>query len=156
MKISKQEFDALYTDDITKKQYDATIAKIEKRFGEIILTICPDANKNNNWFDYGNCSYDGYPSGGYFDPPRYKENIELGGEWKGLPEPFDYSIPTRWLWEDFQADYDAQVKAIKDAEELEKAKQAATSKKKKAAKAKVIEAIRAKLTPEELKLVEFK
>ena len=157
MKITKQEFDTLYSDDVTKKQYDAVIAKIDQRFGEIIITLMPNFHKNRQgWFDYDNCSYDSDVSGGYFDPQAYQERIAIGGKWDGLPAPFEYEIPTKWLWEDFQEDFDAQIKAYKEAEALQKAKLAIVASKKKESKLQIIEAIKSKLTPEELKLVSFK
>ena len=157
MKITKKEFDSLYTDTITKKEDDTIISKIDKRFADIIYHIIPSLKTaNRGWFDYGNCSYDSEKSGGYFDPQRHKEWIDVGGEYITLPEPFDYQIPTRWLWEDFEDDFKAQVEAYKKAEEAEKLKAQTTAKKRKEKNEKLREAIKNKLTDEELKIVSFK
>ena len=156
MKITKQEFDKLYDDSVTKKEYDAIITKIDARFGEIIVTIDPSINAGRNWFDYGNNNYDSERNGGYFDPQFYKTEIDIGGENRGLPQPFGYSIPTRWLWEDFQEDFDAQIKAFNDAEEAKKSKAKGKAIKNKKYHEKLRKSIKSKLTAEELKIVEFK
>ena len=57
MKITKEEFDSLYSNNITKKNYDIIISKIDERFSEIIRKIIPNLNRKG-WYDYGNCDYE--------------------------------------------------------------------------------------------------
>ena len=47
-KITKAQFDLLCTDNITKKDYDAIISKIDIRFFEICRHIIPIGF----WYDY--------------------------------------------------------------------------------------------------------
>jgi len=77
-KITQEEFNRLYSDDISKKEYDAIIAKIDARFSHIMLTLVPSLKKKKGWFDYGNCNYDSEVSGGFFDPEDYKKFIAVG------------------------------------------------------------------------------
>ena len=79
MKITKEQFESLYSDKITKKEYDHIISLITDRFSEICKKIIK--HHNDMWFDYGNCDYYSENSGGYFDPKEYKNFIEIGGEW---------------------------------------------------------------------------
>jgi hypothetical protein len=155
MKITKKEFDSLYSDNITKKEFDRIISKIDNRFSEIVLTLKPSL-RTKGWFDYENCNYDSEESGGYFDLDWCKEVIEVGGEYSELPEPFSCGFPTRWLWEDFEVEFAKEVAGHKKALELSKTKKKQTAEKLKIKKAKLRKSIERKLTKEELKVIKFK
>lgn len=134
MKITKKEFDLLYSDDITKKKYDEIIGKIDKRFFEIVNVITRKKGQHApKWFDYGNCDYETENSNGHFDIINYKDNIKVGGEWVSLFEPYVNSFPTRWLCEDFEQEFKDEVEE-KD----------------------IRNSIESKLTKEEMKYVMFK
>lgn len=125
LKITKELFDSLYSENITKKEYDRIINLIDNRFADIVLLLRPSL-KNKGWFDYGNCSYDSSCDSegfrGYFDLINYKENIDIGGEYCGL-EPkihdgdgyYNNSFPTRWLWTD-DRDILNEVNTFKEVE----------------------------------------
>ena len=156
MKITKAEFDKLYTDDISKKEYDAIISKIDERFQEICEVILPEKYA---WYDYGNCEYDTEESGGCFDIHEYKSTISIGGDDAFLPEPYlgdGNCFPTRWLWEDFEDEFKTEVENSK-LNRL-KLKEAAKVKKQnlKNEMAKFKQLIKSKLTKEELKYISFK
>ena len=122
MKITKEEFDSLYSDSITKKNYDAIVDKIDERFGEIVEILIPKMDARG-WYDYGNCSYDSDRDAGYFDTDEYKNHIVVGGNSASLPMPYygqENSFPTRWLWQDFEEEMKRTVAKCKD--ELEKEK----------------------------------
>lgn len=156
MKITKEEFDKLYTDDITKKEFDRIIRKIDDRFGEIYLTLNPDIKKRG-WFDYENCNYESEVSGGYFDHIEYKEYIGIGGEYSELPMPYEYEIPTRWLWEEnFGVEFKKEVSEYEKTIELKKKKVKVAEDKRKLKKEKLQKSIAQKLTKEELKIINFK
>ena len=154
MKITKKEFNSLYSDDITKKEYDNIIVKIDRRFSEIMIALL--SNPTKGWFDYGNCSYDSEESGGFFDPKRYEEGISIGGEYSELPEPFLDEFPTRWLWEDFQVEFTKEVTEHRKVLRLARTKRKESSEKLKLKKAKFRKSIEKKLTKEELKAIRFK
>jgi len=146
MKITQDEFLSLYSDTITKKNYDAILVKITDRFDEII-------RKNSisfQWWDYNNESEDRQ---GCFEPNtnRADSTIEFHGDFK-LPEPFDYRIPVRWLWEDYEEEFKAEVKKYQKKEEEKKEKLKLVWENKK----NLIKQIKSKLTKEELTLINFK
>ena len=150
--ITKDQFDKLYDDNISKKEYDFIIQEINKRFSEIcknILKIKP----NYGWFDYGNCSYDSEQSGGFFCPVDYKEFISIGGENISCPDwLYEPEIPTRWLWQD----YTDEIKQLKEEHhENEKLKKQKVNKKKQDINS-LIKSIKSKLSKEELKIISFK
>jgi hypothetical protein len=155
MKITKEEFEALFSDSITKKQYDGIIRKINDRFDEICKKFFRHKG-TDYWFDYDTVSYDDRDAEGYFDPESYKEYIGVIGENINPPPGYDRVFPTRWLWEDFEEemkqvieDSEKQLKTKKE----EKKRQAELRKQ----RIKVLKAsIKTKLTPEELKIVKFK
>lgn len=67
--ITKEEFDSLYTDEITVKKYNEIIKKIDKRFAEICISFLDLTSQG--WFDYDN-HYDCGDCGGKFDLIAYK------------------------------------------------------------------------------------
>jgi hypothetical protein len=162
MKIAKERFDKLYSEDITKKEYDRIIDDINGRFAEIVYKLNPEI-KHKGWFDYGNCNYDSSVSGGYFDPEKYKQFIEVGGEeHSGFPEPYNMcegyynGFPTRWLWEDFEEEMLKTVNECKQKKINDKIKAKIKKEELKKKKAEFKEIITSKLTKEELKYITFK
>lgn len=151
-KITKEQFDSLASETITKKDYDAIISAINLRVYEI-MRLC---RSSSGWTDYDTEDEDN-DRGGYFDVSRYKDYITLNGsyfhDWFAA---MDYSFPTRWLWEDYEqelekikADYAEKARIEQERKEREKK---ANEESRKA----LIESIKAKLTPEELTIVMFK
>jgi len=173
MKITKAEFDKLYSPDITKREYDEIVDRIDNRFFEIVKIMIPRMNRKG-WLDYGNCDYDSEDSNGKFDLYDYKTEIPVGGNYSILPKPYEYgsgepngwmenSFPTRWLWEDFEPEFRQAVakekreelrakELAKQKKELSKLKQVEFNKN----KAEMRKSITSKLTPEELKYISFK
>lgn len=162
MKITKEEFYKLYSDTVTKKEYDEIISKIDKRFSEICLKIIP--RNHRSWFDYGNA----HEEKGYFDPHEYNSFINVISEYSHLPEPY-YSnpfknktingingFPTRWLWEDFEGEFNARVAEYEEKETQAKIKAKNRREDLKARKAEMKKIISSKLTKEELKYIKFK
>ncbi len=153
MKILKEQFDRLTSDDITKKDYDTLVKDIHSRVNEIVMFMC---NKNFDWYDFSN-EGGTESSPGWFDPVWYKDFVEITGHIK-FPPPYDNPLgfPTRWIWEDFEEEFkrdvDGYVDVVKERRAAEKAKREA----RKAEKAKMIEVIKSKLSKEELKFIKFK
>lgn len=155
-KITQEQFKSLYSDDITKKEYDRIIGLIDDRFAEICDKFVIRKPSKASWYDYGNVEYDVEDSRGYFDPQSYNETIEIGGEWIDPPQGYDHSIPTRWLWEDFETELAETIAAaVKAAEEAKNKKKEQKIEKDKR-KQKLQESILLKLTEEELKIISFK
>ena len=157
MKITKQQFDSLYSDDITKKQYDIIIDEIDKRFIEICEKFLHKNNKHgDSWYEYDNFSWNDENSNGFFDPKEFKEEIAIGGEWIDPPPGYGFSFPTRWLWEDFEEELNETSEKFLKEEKERKQKLKAKQDAKKERQAVLKNSIRSKLTPEELKIVKFK
>jgi len=168
MKITKEQFDKLYSDNVSKREYDETIHLIYERFEEIVKKILP--KRQRQWFDYQNCGYDNDTSTGYFNPNTYKLEIGIGGEYADLPEPYNMgsgieggylenSFPTRWLWtddEEWLKEFNTNIEKYKQEKLQEKklAKQKRDELKKRKAMFRGI--IKSKLTKEELKYITFK
>lgn len=147
--ITKELFDRLYSDSITKKEYDQIVEQVTGRVNVIVRKMRKP--HPNFWWDYDNCSYEGENSNGYFDPQEYKEEIGIGGEWVNFPEPYDDgNFPTRWLWqENWEEEFHAHVTKyqsdkIKEKERLKKQKMTRESKRKV-----LQDSAMQKLTPEE-------
>lgn len=153
MKITKKEFDSLYTKTITKYNYDQIIQKINDRFSEILIDLYKQKSpKKLGWYDYGNQTSE---TDGYFDPKEYKESIGIIAEY-AIVEPFEYGIPTRWLWEDYHQEMIDMIEKEKQDLISQKEKQKLNRQQNKERKQKLIESIKGKLSKEELKVITFK
>lgn len=153
-KITKKEFEKLYNPKITLREHNEIISKIDDRFYEIVTAMIPGIKKNG-WIDYGNCGYSEDGADGHFDVDEYKTEISVGGDYAFLPEPYgdDNSFPTRWLWEDFEDEFNREVSKCltdKEREKLELKQKRQSLKLKKEA---IWESVKQKLTKEELKYV---
>lgn len=152
-KLDKKEFDMLYDDNISKKQYDSIIDKIDRRFFYIGTVI---VNKTRGPFsmDYGNYNYEDREYG-HFDPREYKEEIEFSSGIVPAPYSSQY-IPTKWLYTDFEEEFTKNVNdhklVIQKEKELKKLKYIQN----KENKIKFKSIICSKLTSEELKYIKFK
>ena len=158
MKITKGEFDSLYSSKITKREYDSIIGEIDSRFSEIVLKMKPDLEREG-WFDYGNCNYNSENSNGYFDIDDYNKYIDVGGEGANLPQPYEdwgNCFPTRWLWQDFEEEFKKEVEKYKKEKESKKSQGKIKRYELKQRKAEFRTIIESKLTKEELKYVCFK
>lgn len=161
MKISKDQFDKLYSENISKKEYDKIIELIDERSSDIVLLIYPKITKNG-FFVYGNYHYEDENSEGFFDIEKYKNEIEYGGQFSPFGPYFDYDsgfIPTRWLWTDdneilkeFTQETEKFKNNILKEKELKKQKRNEL----KLQKIKFKEIIKSKLSKEELKYIKFK
>lgn len=159
MKITKQEFDKLYDNNISKKEYDSIIDKIDDRVSDIVHIMVPNATKGNNWYAYGNVDYYDENSGGEFDPTEYKKYIEIGRSCS-LPGPYDDEydnyFPTRWLWEDFEEEFKKETSQYNSNQEKEKDRKKKQREELKLKKEQFKSIIQSKLTKEELKYIKFK
>lgn len=165
MKINKEDFDKLYQDDITVKEYNRIIVLIDNRFGEVVLLIEPKMNQGYNWFVYGNYDPESKMDDGEFDLAEYSQEIPIGGRNCGLKKPYDLGIdnmsfiPTRWLWTDDESiikEYNEEVEKSreKDVTKAEHSKLKSLERKRKKQEFKTL--IESKLTKEELKYIKFK
>lgn len=149
--ITKEEFDKLYDEKISKKEYDSIIEKIDDRFSEIMNSI---RSREYGWYDYDNENGENCP--GHFDLVKYKKEIFFTGNVE-VSRPFESCFPTKWLWdEDFRREFIEGVSVwrglcLRDVEEAKKKEQL-----EKEIKQKMKKQITAKLTKEELKFIKFK
>lgn len=155
MKITKEQFDSLFDENIKKKDYDHIISLIDQRFGEICEKFLVKKNKHGSWYDYDNASYEDEDSRGSFDPVDYKNDVGIMGEWIEPPPGYDLSFPSRWLWEDFEEELKQEIENYKKLELLKKETAKKKKEEKKEERNRLHAQIKQKLTPEELKTIKF-
>ena len=161
MKITKEEFDSLFSDDISKKKYDDIIHRIGKRVDEVWRNILKLQGKKLDWYDYdngGGRDNNGDPIYGNFYPEMYKETITFTGEWSGgdYDLPYNDYIPTNFLWEDYEEKVLKDIKSYKENKERKKIENTAKRLELKERRKVMIESIKSKLTKEELRFIKFK
>lgn len=158
--ITKQEFDLLYDDKITKKQYDQIIKKIDERFAEICeIFLDQGRDAARGWYDYDNIpEYGDENFSGYFDPQKYKEDISITLEYMEQPPGFkEAKFPTRWLWEpNWEIEMNKIIADYKEKQQIEKQLKKDKLEKQNQRKEQLKQSIKAKLTPEEWNLVKSK
>lgn len=161
--MTKEEFDKLYSNDISKKEYDRIISLIDQRSSDVVMLIWPKIC-DDGWFVYANYSYEDKESEGYFDINEYKKEICYGGDFK-FPEPYCFTdeglgyIPTRWLWtddEEILKEFNTNVKKAEQSKSKKKQEAKQKREELKVRKAKFKEIIKSKLSEEELKYINFK
>jgi len=158
MKITKQEFDSLFNDNITKKEYDIIIEKINQRVDEICEKFLHETNRHMScWYAYDN-SCDGYD--GFFDPKKYKENIKFTCENMKPPEVYQHGyytqFPTRWLWENtWETEMNDNITKCKEKQIKEKQEQKEQKEKHLKEINALKQSIKNKLTREEFKIIKF-
>lgn len=156
--ITKEQFNKLDTEDITKKEYDEILSLITTRVDEVWRAILKAQNRKLDWYDFQNGGTE-ETGPGYFDPRWYREAIPLVGCWTGWMEgenPFCEEFPTRFLWEEnFLDEVKEETEKYKKEEEDKKAKAELKRAETKKRKAKIRKQIEAKLTKEELKYIKF-
>lgn len=152
-KITQDEFNSLFGEDITVRTQKELVAKITNRVNEIIRKIA-----KVSWWDF--CGGEGEVEGDFFKSfYSDKKFIRLDGEY-GLPEVYDCGsewFPTHWLWTDYEAEFEQDKINFEKAKEEKKQKNI-EKKKRKAANAKIHAAnqeriwksISEKLTKEEM------
>lgn len=107
MKITKEQFLRLMDENISHKEYTNTMSNILCRITEIVRNI-----KHDVYYFYCNEDMD-------FNPETSTENITLD---ISLSQPYGYSLPTRWLWEDdYKKEYETAVKEHNELKIKEKA-----------------------------------
>lgn len=152
-KITKQDFDKLYDENISKKEYDRIIKLIDARFVSIVEKMIPNI-PNQAWFCYGNCS-NRDRTNGFFDPQLYRENIYIGGH-INVPDPFEsFGIPARWLWEDFEDEMKLAIQKAKLEETKRNLQAEADKREREIKKIEMHSQIKSKLSEEELKYVQL-
>jgi len=160
-KLDKDLMDKLFDGSITIKQANELNGKIIDRCNYIVRTIVNIWGKwdDRSWWDFDNeGGNDG--SKGYFDPVRYRNEVEFTGEWYGSCELNYYGngkvFPTKWIWEDFEEELTKEVAEYKAKEQ--KLKEEAKAKRLAASinqKAFILSAL-AKLTNEECRALGYR
>lgn len=152
--ITKEQFDRLYDENITVKEQKDILTLIDKRFSDLFIIVLK-VKGDGAWFDYSN----GYGEvDGEFDPKRYQTSIDFDGGNLKIKEPYEYEIPTRWLWTpdaEVIEEYNRETQKYKNEELAKKEKAKQKREELKIKKAEMKEIIKAKLTKEELKFIKF-
>lgn len=162
--ITEKDFNSLYDETISHKDYHKIINEIEDRVSDILNDLYENKHIDLEWYCFSNGNEDEESCPGNFDPQIYKDKIELIGD-INIEEyvsnlsgsSHTRSIPTRWLWEEgyleecknAQISFNKKKAALKI---LQKSKREELKTKKQIA----IDSIKLKLTKDELKFVKFK
>ena len=152
--ITEKQFDELQ-DETTltvSRQKELTLL-ISKRIDYILETI----TSKLNWWDFLTGGDWDDESDGLLSESLGGGEISLRGEFRFKPNYIldENSIPERWLWQDFEKEFEKSVKDFKEkeSEKREKAKLARQDKKKNFTK--LQKSILSKLTKEELASINF-
>lgn len=156
-KITKEEFNSLFSDDITVGSQKFILAKIDERITYILKKLSPKMK----WWTFAGRREE--EEGEFFKSvDSSHEYIRLIGEFS-IPEAFDYSdewFSAHWLWTDFEEEYNKIVsdfiiaKETKRLKNIEKRKRKAYNASVRATKeAEIWASISQKLTTEELSYI---
>ena len=154
--ISREDYETLSSETVTKKNYDRIVAQIDERvdYGFNMAMLILD--RRVGWYAYGNAP-EGEDETGHFDPDEYEVDIDFIGDIRGQTHGlYEYAIPTRWLFEDFEEALKAEIESVKQKKADKKAQDKQIKADRKARRKSVIASIHAKLTADELSFINFK
>jgi len=160
MKITHEQFQEAL--QVQRKAY-ALIDSVDTRCDEIVRKLCNIYGKKLSWWIYSNGA--GEDKGdGFFDVDEYKNAVEtkLHGKTNGWINDFDciidgdtwdlaQSFPSKFLYEDFEAEVVEGKKLHEKMEEKRKVRDHQKRAKKKLRQEEVLQAAKSKLSKEELK-----
>lgn len=95
--LTKEMFEKLSDENISKKSYDAIVKLCHKAFSERFEKVCEYMQIKIRWYDYDNGSTENEING-HFDPVKYAEEIDVDGEFSTDNEDIIRHFPTRFLW----------------------------------------------------------
>ena len=162
---TKEQVKNLSSDNITKKEYDKTIDLISDRVDYIWRQIIKISRRELSWYAFQNDVELGSgngSTGGFFNPETDSEFIEFTGKFSYLENPYyEYNdgFPTSFLWTDDESwttEVIQNLNEMKAKLKTDKSDLKREAKEKLLVKEKIIESIKAKLSKEELKYIEFK
>jgi hypothetical protein len=175
--LTKEEFEKLFSDEITVKEKKVLTEKVLDRIQNIVEKTAKLFNFKVEWYDFDNGDADAEIDG-YFDVDRYQNVIDFEGRFlvddKTKENYFDssyvieskdfhlngyrFSIPSDWLHENVD---EKLLETFNNIQNDWKSKQEKAEAKRASAKARALKApeimasIRSKLTPEELSYITF-
>ena len=164
-RLIKEEFELIFSEDITIKLRKELLEKINKRFEYIIPKAFDLLDVKVGWYDFSNESEE---ANGWFDPDRYNRGVtsfRCEHDNTDCEHSFvdTWQFPNSWYYEDFEEDFLEEVanfdKKRKEREALAKKKRLEKKKKKESFLKKAAafqESIRAKLSEEEMKYSTFR
>lgn len=141
--LTKEIVFKLLDENITVKESNDIKLKIDSKFTEI-CNVFFIKHYQDSWFDY-------YEENG-FQIHDCLENISVTGEFISPPTGYDFKIPTKWLWTSIE-DIKKEIKETENNLKTKKQNDKIKRKEIKEKNLKIIETIKSKLTPEELKLI---
>lgn len=146
----------LWTDGITKREWDRIVGLATQRSCTIWERILTLQKRKHRWYDFDNEGGEEAP--GTFDPNLYQNEVGMTGEYSGSYDgPFEGGFPTRFLWEpEWEEEVKEAIEEYQQAKQEKKAKAKLKRAENKKKKAKMRKQIEAKLTTEELKYIKFK
>lgn len=157
--LEKSVVERMISGEMSLKEFSNIEKQISKRLNYFMLRAAEIAGVDLSWWDYDNGDSESEVDG-YFDPKIYVDKVKIEGHYyrdskskNGMifDDYFSNGIPLEVLY------CDAKEKILNDIKEVHKrldAEKLLKEQKDKNFKA-LVESIRSKLTPEELKIVKF-
>lgn len=162
--LEKSVVERMTSGEMSLKEFSDIEKQISDRLNYFMWKAAEIAGVVLSWWDYDNGDSES-EADGHFDPKIYVDKVGIEGQYQGksdnnmlFDDYFSNGLPIEVLYLDVEEKVDKDLKdlhesiELKKKEELEEAKQ--KEQKDKDFKA-LVESIRSKLTPEELKIVKF-
>lgn len=152
--MTKERFNKLSSDNITKKEYDQILAEIDGESDDIWRFITTESGATLDWWIFGN----DIEGKGDFDPFSYNKFISIIGENTiSYQNPYYEGFPTELLWdENWRETVKNEIEKSKKEINEKKLKIKLNRENKKGYRAELKKIIQSKLTKEELKVITFK
>lgn len=162
--LEKSVVERMTSGEMSLKEFSNIEKQISERLNYFMWKAAEIAGVTLSWWDYNNGDSES-EADGHFDPKIYVDKVGIEGQYQGksdnnmlFDDYFSDGLPMEVLYLDIEEKVNKDLKDLHESieltkkEDLEKAKQ--KEQKDKDFKA-LVESIRSKLTPEELKIVKF-
>lgn len=118
-KLTQEEFHNLFDEEVSVKEKNLAVKKIEKRFDYIMQKMGEIIGFTIDWYDYDNAGED-TDTPGYFDSDRYGSHIRFLGKFyykNDYFKKYQNEFPTDWLKDDFEQVLKKEVAEFKKQQE---------------------------------------
>lgn len=158
MQITQSELKEFFDDSITVKRKNELTLKINQAVHYVVQRLALIGGYEVDYYDYANASEDG-TADGYFDTENYGNKVFIIGEFNKSNKSFNKyqnQFPTSWLWDDeFEEKVREEIHVANESARLTAINKAQRQNKDQEQFEKIKASIVAKLTTEELAIIDF-
>lgn len=159
--LEKSVVERMTSGEMSLKEFSNIEKQISDRLNYFMWKAAEIAGVTLSWWNYNNGDSES-EADGHFDPKIYVDKVGIEGQYQGksdnnmlFDDYFSDGLPMEVLYLDVEEKVNKDLKDLHESIELKKKEELKEAKQKDKDFKALVESIRSKLTPEELKIVKF-